>query len=924
MRRDRNSGVMMGRCVGVLLACGLVFGAGVVPASAADNNGGLWASSNTVIDGLHKDGIDGNGVKVALIGDTPVVNHPDLADAQITTNLAEFSQYSASGFTQGGSCMISGQQLTAEEKYSTRDVPVVDENGKQDGDKTTKEYVPDSKYTSVSTEALKWFAGSGTGYDGAKDVAGIAPRTLISTYAATGIDAAGCDTSGDTHTRVDVDATVYDAVKSGARVVDMQVTNPVSYDKYKGFMTALRHGTIIVNANTGATGAGSSKYTGDPDNPSLFPGVLMVSPVNPDGGIVGEVKNAGITVAVPGGSLLYGGDSSSRSVTVQDATNMAPAIMSAYLALMMQKYPTATGNQILQALVRSTANTDATTDVSTLEHNDSTGYGVIDLQRFYDTDPTTLPDINPILEAQVKNALNDSYAKRWLTQTCEKNPDGMLVDGSLTDVIACGSQEINAEYQRQVTAWAKVEQCEKDNGTNCMQYSATNTADAADADASGTATVEEDDDDNTGLSVRNIIIIAALALGVIIIVAGIILTLRKKKHGKTGDNGTHGKTHGKQHGSKTAKRKHGKHGSIADTDNNADNVDTDNIVDSDNTARNEYSGNSARSGRTVNNGSTARNAHTADSGYDDYSDYDDADMMDAPVDVDDGYGVDGDMWVDDDDDPRAQRYDDRGSRGGGAHRATSHRGSQQEPEYDDEPVDGYYDDEYDDADGYDDYDSGADADMEGYSDNGLDDDGYGYEDDDHATNSAGDGYDDDGYYDDGGYSDDGDGYDDDGDYELEEPEPELEPEPAPVRRTSPHRSTGAIRRQPSRAQAQQRSRTAAHGEDYGESVVQVNTRDDDSSIVFDDYEDPVFDMGGDDSTMVDDDNGGFPAPASPEPARTANTRTPVNRSQPARRRTTGTTASRTATTGSTGAGNTGTQNTSSTSAGHRPMRRRTR
>lgn len=622
MVSNRGSGVL-GRCFGVLVCAGVLLGAGVPFAYADGDAGGLWAVENPSVDALHKDGIDGSGVRIALIGDTPVVNNPDIKDVSLTTGLAKFTQYSAKGFTQGGSCMVSGQPLAAEEKYSTRDAPVLDENGKQDGDKTVKEYVPDSKYTSVSTEALKWFAGSGTGYDGAKDVRGIAPKSLISTYAYTGIGAVGCDADGDTHTRLDVDATVYDAVQNDARIVDMQVGNPVSYGKYKGFMTALRHGVIIVNANTGSGGAGSRTYTGDPHDPSMFPGVLMVSPVNPDGSIVGDVKNASITVGVPGGKLLNGDDSTKRDVKVQDAVDMSPAIVSAYMALMMQKYPSATGNQVLQALVRSAANADDGAQITDLEHNDSTGYGVIDLKRFYDTDPTKLPDINPILEAQVKNALNDPYAQRWLSQNCTDNPDGMLVDGSLTDKIGCDTNAINAEYKRQVAAWEKVEQCQKDNGPNCMRLSATNTADDADKTNSGTTTDTTEDNTKEKSMTNRMLLIGVLIIGVIIICTGIILTLKNKKNGKGKPNANSRKRNAGKHT--------GKHGTHVDTVDNDDNVDTvNNVHDADDDGMDGYD-----AGHDY-----------ADDGYDD--EYDEEDPQGSEYDDGDGYDGYADEPRDDD------------------------------------------------------------------------------------------------------------------------------------------------------------------------------------------------------------------------------------------------------------------------------------
>ena len=110
-------------------------------------------------------------------------------------------------------------------------------------------------------------------------------------------------------------------------------------------------------------------------------------------------------------------------------TSTGSVVLSGYLALTVQKWPDATGNQILQSLVRNTKGNDS--GEAKLDPEHKRGYGQVDPGRLLTVDPTQYPDVNPILEAQVTTAskLSDDRSK-WYTQDCSTNPDGV---GSLLD-----------------------------------------------------------------------------------------------------------------------------------------------------------------------------------------------------------------------------------------------------------------------------------------------------------------------------------------------------------------------------------------------------------------------------------------------------------------------------------------------------------
>ena len=166
-------------------------------------------------------------------------------------------------------------------------------------------------------------------------------------------------------------------------------------------------------------------------------------------------------------------------------TSTGSVVLSGYLALTVQKWPDATGNQILQSLVRNTKGNDS--GEAKLDPEHKRGYGQVDPGRLLTVDPTQYPDVNPILEAQVTTAskLSDDRSK-WYTQDCSTNPDGV---GSLLDddsyPVFCQAGEIGGEYERQKAAWKKVEQCRSDGGSDCMRYSATATADETEGKSDG-------------------------------------------------------------------------------------------------------------------------------------------------------------------------------------------------------------------------------------------------------------------------------------------------------------------------------------------------------------------------------------------------------------------------------------------------------
>ncbi|MDE5640851.1 MAG: S8 family peptidase, partial [Bifidobacterium castoris] len=162
--------------------------------------------------------------------------------------------------------------------------------------------------------------------------------------------------------------------------------------------------------------------------------------------------------------------------------SLAAPMVAGYVALAMQRWPDATGNQVLQALVRSTK--DNAWGAGKLDPEHKYGYGQPDVAKLLATDPSQYPDINPLLEAAVTNSDAHEETRGMYTDRTEAWWDGVRWGHTepFPDQINVqrDAVKVGVEYERQKTAWAKVEACRKDGGADCMQYSATATADEAD------------------------------------------------------------------------------------------------------------------------------------------------------------------------------------------------------------------------------------------------------------------------------------------------------------------------------------------------------------------------------------------------------------------------------------------------------------
>ena len=493
----------------------------VAMADDADSSASYWYVDDMGVRDAWKQDITGEGVKVAVIDSQVVSDYPGFADANIS--------YKAVLKNGLASC-------TAQTKRGTGILKASDSSLKA-GERGI--------YATHGTEMVARIVGNGAGYDGSPGIIGVAPGAEITAYA-DGVDSGLGGSAMDKKCKDDEGniaanslLTLSEVIRHDYRIINMSfgTTIDITADFVAAYVSALRKGIILVSGRDNDTDPGTNDFVGMPLNNSYFPGEITVNSINPDGSLssTSDVMDGNVAILSPGTNMPVYPWGDSKDAEVGDGgTSSATAILSGYLALVLQKWPKATGNQVLQSLIRNTKGNESGEPRLDPEHK--RGFGEVDVAKLLSVDPTQYPDINPLLA--------------WAYETSEKHEEtrGMYTDHSDWKDGAYGESDpfspdgekisvtkntdlVGREYERQQAAWKKVERCKADGGSDCMKYSATNTADKADGKDGG-RTVLPDTGGSKLLGVPLWVWLAAGGVGVAVVVGGIVLAVVLSKRGR--------------------------------------------------------------------------------------------------------------------------------------------------------------------------------------------------------------------------------------------------------------------------------------------------------------------------------------------------------------------------------------------------------
>lgn len=325
------------------------------PASAGQNNGdGLWYFDLFDIQSFHDQGIDGSGVTIAMV-DSPVnLDVPTLQGAAITPH------------PPIGCLAADGTELPA---TST-----------------------DLALAKHGTNVASFLVGSGAGYPGETGVKGIAPGVTLLTYAVYDTDVClSVDFSDPLAEAINA------AVDDGADIISVSIGTLGSTRMNEAILNALRHQVILVAALPNQD-ANIGFFTA----PFSYNGVAGIAALTPDGKPItavwgGDSHDIETDLAAPGWDMLEQGTDAGgwEAQGLGGGTSYATPVVSAEIALALQKYPEATHNQVLQSLIH---NTGSKAHELNFDPTGTYGYGIVDAISLLGADPTQYDDVNPFIE----------------------------------------------------------------------------------------------------------------------------------------------------------------------------------------------------------------------------------------------------------------------------------------------------------------------------------------------------------------------------------------------------------------------------------------------------------------------------------------------------------------------------------------------
>ena len=279
--------------------------------------------------------------------------------------------------------------------------------------------------------ALMVGSGKGNG-PGGVGILGVAPGATLKTYAVFNtVDPAAhqnlaCWGPG-------LPAFIDRIVADGAQVIQIPVSLDVTNDEMQAaFNRAIAKGVIVVAAS--GNGGPLRKVM----SPGGYQGVLVVGGMQPDGKVLATNPTStvddweqartfdvqyNIHLVAPGSDVVGGGLTRGNrwdSAVLQSGSSGASAIVAGQLALMKQKWPNATSNQLLYSLLRSARHPDGS---AVWERR--RGFGTTSFEATMTTDPTVYPDVMPIF-GSMGNVMSDQPTPPFIPLAV--GSDGFLPD----------------------------------------------------------------------------------------------------------------------------------------------------------------------------------------------------------------------------------------------------------------------------------------------------------------------------------------------------------------------------------------------------------------------------------------------------------------------------------------------------------------
>ena len=318
----------------------------LLPAAATADEAS-WYYQELGYNQLHEQGIDGEGVTIAIFETGVDLNAPDLQGADVEM------------------IPLPDECLPIREHAAQNNLVDLDGGTYQDS-------------IAHGTQVATMIVGQG----GAGRIQGVAPKAKLlvmevpfsAITPSSSVWPEACDSS-----KVLSGGRFKDAEDRGADIFSLSILGPIQPGPYLSTYLQMRGKALI-------TGAGNDKTV--TAESAGAPGIVTVTAVAP-GNTVTDWAASGSenTVAAPGQNLTL--REHDGSITQNGAgTSYAAPIVAGMLALGHQKWPDATYKQLVHSLTQTASNKGT--------HSNDLGYGTIDPVAFINNDPAQYPD-EPIL-----------------------------------------------------------------------------------------------------------------------------------------------------------------------------------------------------------------------------------------------------------------------------------------------------------------------------------------------------------------------------------------------------------------------------------------------------------------------------------------------------------------------------------------------
>lgn len=322
----------------------------------------LWYYNLLGYQAIHDSGITGEGVTIAVI-DSPV-------NLDVPT--------------------LQGADLRVQES------PCLDESGNPRPGTTT-----DVALGQHGTNVVSYIAGSGAGYEGQSGVKGVSPGVTVLTYAVYLESEGGCpgtDTPSeeeDSRISAATGLAMQAAIDAGADVISVSMSGGYEEAQAAAMISAIHAGVIVVGslANRELEGSGLD------GSPAVMNGAVPVLAAQPSGELAlgfDDLPNDSdfVVVLAPGSGVLWqGSDTDWMAQRSEAGTSIATPIVAGTFALLLEKYPDATGHQAIQSLIHNTGSGSHEP-----EWDPVYGYGALAPGTLLAVDPAQYPDVNPLID----------------------------------------------------------------------------------------------------------------------------------------------------------------------------------------------------------------------------------------------------------------------------------------------------------------------------------------------------------------------------------------------------------------------------------------------------------------------------------------------------------------------------------------------